>query len=378
MRTSDLTPAVLKDLRRPRPFPAISLLMPTHRARPDNEQDPIRLRNLLGEAVRRLKEDPAVDRESRIRLERQLDEDTVLRLFDAQRAEDGLLVLLAPDEDPQAWQFVSPHDIPERVEITTTYLTRNLVAAHLYARPYWVLVLDQEESRLYLAHAGSLTEVTAHGFPARPQVPDREDALPGPAYGTDRTGYRAARVAQYVSDVEERLARAMTDRNLPLVLVGSPELTTAFQKISRHAGATVGGLELTGAEQHAVPQLEKRLEPVFRKIREDRARQARTELDAARGRKAYVAGLAEVWHTVMDHRAALVLVEEGLRAAGRAEENHQLHVVDVPEDEPAPEGVDTDIVDSLVEAALDADTEVRFVPDGTLPDGVGIAGTLRY
>ncbi|MFI9625990.1 hypothetical protein [Streptomyces sp. NPDC052042] len=378
MRTSDLTPAVLKDLRRPRPFPAISLLMPTHRARPDNEQDPIRLRNLLGEATRRIKEDPAVDRDTCLRLERQLDEDAVLRLFEAQRSEDGLLLLFAPGEDPQAWQFVSPHDVPERIEITTTFLTRNLVAAHLYARPYWVLVLDQEESRLYLAHAGNLTEVAAHGFPAEPQVPSRDDAIPGPAYGTDRTGYRAARVGQYVSDIEERFARAMTDRNLPMILVGSPELTTAFGKISRHTGATVGTLELTGAEKHAVPQLEKRLEPVFHKIREERAAQARRELDAARGRKAFVAGLAEVWHTVVDHRAALVLVEEGLRAAGRADENHQLHIVDVPEGEPAPEGVETDIVDSLVEAALDADSEVRFVPDGTLPDSVGIAGTLRY
>ncbi|MFF9348760.1 hypothetical protein [Streptomyces sp. NPDC014734] len=378
MRTSDLTPAVLKDLRRPRPFPAISLLMPTHRTRPDNEQDPIRLRNLLGEAARRVREDPSVDRESRLRLERQLDESAVLRLFDAQRAEDGLLVLLAPDDDPQAWQFCSPHDVPERIEVTDTFLTRNLVAAHLFARPYWVLVLDQEESRLYLAHAGNLTEATGHGFPAQPQVPSREDAIPGPAYGTERTGYRAERIAQYVTDIEERFTRAMSERRLPLVLVGSPELTTAFEKVSRHTGATVGRLDLTGADKHAVPQLEQRLAPVFEKIREDRAARAREELDAARGRKAYVAGLAEVWNSVMGHRAALVLVEEGLRAAGRADENHQLHIVDVPPGEPAPEGVETDIVDSLIEEALDADTEVRFVPDGTLPDGVGIAGALRY
>ncbi|MFB7915680.1 hypothetical protein [Streptomyces sp. NPDC056061] len=378
MRTSDLTPAVLKDLRRPRPFPAISLLMPTHRTRPANEQDPIRLRNLLGEAVRRLKEDPSVDREGRMRLERQLDEDAVRRLFDAQRPEDGLLVLLAPDDDPQAWQFRSPHDIPERIEVTDTFLTRNLVAAHLYARPYWVLVLDQEECKLYLAHAGNLTEVDDHGFPARPQVPSREDAIPGPAYGSDRTGYRAERIAQYVTDIEERFTAAMSERRLPLVLVGSPELTTAFEKVLRHTGAVAGRLDLTGADKHAIPQLEQRLEPVFGKIREDRAAQARADLDAARGRKAYVAGPAEVWHTVMEHRAALVLVEEGLRAAGRADANHQLHIVDVPAGEPAPEGVETDILDSLIEEALDADTEVRFVPDGTLPDGVGIAGTLRY
>lgn len=56
----ELTPAVLASLRRPRHYPAVSVLVPTHRRKPDNAQDPIRLRNLLAGAAKELEADPAV------------------------------------------------------------------------------------------------------------------------------------------------------------------------------------------------------------------------------------------------------------------------------------------------------------------------------
>ncbi len=55
-----LSPATLTELRRPRPYPAVSVLTPTHRREPDNAQDPVRLRNVLAEAKKQLEADPAV------------------------------------------------------------------------------------------------------------------------------------------------------------------------------------------------------------------------------------------------------------------------------------------------------------------------------
>ena len=52
----------VKDLAKltPSGYPAVSLLMPIHRTPPENRQDPIRLRNLLSEAKRRLEDDDTV------------------------------------------------------------------------------------------------------------------------------------------------------------------------------------------------------------------------------------------------------------------------------------------------------------------------------
>lgn len=50
MDTDALTPGLLQELRATRPYPALSLTMPTHRRAPDNAQDAVRLRNLVAEA----------------------------------------------------------------------------------------------------------------------------------------------------------------------------------------------------------------------------------------------------------------------------------------------------------------------------------------
>ena len=60
-----LSPTTLTELRRPRPYPAVSVLTPTHRREPENAQDPVRLRNVVAEAKKQLEADPAVTRERR-------------------------------------------------------------------------------------------------------------------------------------------------------------------------------------------------------------------------------------------------------------------------------------------------------------------------
>lgn len=55
-----LSPATLSELRRPRAYPAVSVLTPTHRREPENAQDPVRLRNVVAEAKKQLEADPAV------------------------------------------------------------------------------------------------------------------------------------------------------------------------------------------------------------------------------------------------------------------------------------------------------------------------------
>ncbi|MEK8142037.1 hypothetical protein NKH18_03490 [Streptomyces sp. M10(2022)] len=73
MDTDALTSGLLQELRATRPYPALSLTMPTHRRAPDNAQDAVRLRNLVAEAGTRLDADPQVTRETRTAIKEQLD-----------------------------------------------------------------------------------------------------------------------------------------------------------------------------------------------------------------------------------------------------------------------------------------------------------------
>lgn len=125
----DLSPATLAGLRRPRPYPAVSVLTPTHRREPDNAQDRVRLRNAVAAAKKQLEEDPAVSRDRRAEVSLELDR--ALAEIDLTYAEDGLAIFAAPGEH-QVWTL--SRSVPERVVLSDTFLTRNLVAAQAAER----------------------------------------------------------------------------------------------------------------------------------------------------------------------------------------------------------------------------------------------------
>jgi peptide subunit release factor 1 (eRF1) len=97
------------------------------------------------------------------------------------------------------------------------------------------------------------------------------------------------------------------------------------------------------------------------------------ELESARGRKEFAAGVDEVWQNAREGRVRLLAVEENYRVTVR--DDHGDHLIPADSDD-----LDAreDIVDEIVEQCLETGADVRFVPDGTLNDATGIAGVLRY
>lgn len=94
---SDLTPEILAALRTPRPYPAITLAMPTERDFPFGEKDRIMLRDLTIEAKRQLAEDPDVERGAALELrDRMLVPDVIEDATDPVRAHDALVIYVTP------------------------------------------------------------------------------------------------------------------------------------------------------------------------------------------------------------------------------------------------------------------------------------------
>ncbi|MEY9962198.1 hypothetical protein ABIA33_000219 [Streptacidiphilus sp. MAP12-16] len=370
MHTIELTPAVLEDLRRPRRYPAVSLLMATHRREPDNAQDPIRLRNLLAEAKKRIAADPEVSRESRIDLERQLDQ--AASQVDLVHAEDGLLILVAAGEH-QVWQFAAPTAPPERVLLESTFLTRNLIAARQYRRPYWVLTLSLQAARLWEGTEDAFAPVTGHGFPVEPEIPDPQDAIPGPNFGNRPSSKRDERVRQYLRSVDSALGKALAAERRPVFVVGAIGDVTRFEEESDHQVDVAGRLDHGGLDQVTGHQLAELLRPTFAAHAKARTAWALDRLDAARGQRLFAGGVDEVRQMVRAGRVALLLVEEHLQVSAEAVGEHLV----VPSGGTTRATVD-DVVDSIVEAAADSGAEVRFVPDDTLSDDGRIAAALRY
>ncbi|MGW7524374.1 baeRF3 domain-containing protein [Streptomyces sp. NPDC054783] len=360
-----LSPATLAELRRPRPYPAVSVLTPTHRREPENGQDPVRLRNVVTEARKRLEADPAVTRERRAEIEKQLER--ALAEVDLAHAEDGLVIFAAPGEH-QVWSLA--RTVPERVVFSDTFLTRNLVSAQAAERPFWVLSVSADRATLWSGGPDRVVEDRSGGFPL---VHGQEnfDAERRMQIGDQPSIFSDEATRQFLREADTALGTVLREQPRPLYVTGEQAALSLLDEAGSVARSAVhvphGGL--AHADPNAVWQ-------ALRPVLEEEARKDTTsvmgELTSARGHKAFAAGVDELWQNAREGRVRLLAVEENYRTTVRDDGDHLVPA------EPGDLDARDDIVDEIVEQCLETGADVRFVPDGTLGDANGIAGVLRY
>ncbi|MFJ3328806.1 chemotaxis protein [Streptomyces griseus] len=371
MDTDALTADLLRELRATRPYPALSLTMPTHRKAPDNAQDPVRLRNLVAEAGHRLDADPEVSREVAAALRAQLER--AAAEVDPRGALDSLVILATTDEYG-IWQL--PRTAPERVVLSDTYLTRNLVAAKAQTRPFRALTVAADHATLWIGTGDGIRPEKTGGFPlTAPKEapnPQREERI-----GDTPSTFTDEETRNFFRDVDEKLRAVLADDPRPLYLMGLAPALALLDEVGTGSGSALGRVSKGAPADLSPAEVLRELRPALDEGVRLAAAEVETRLDHARGAHSFAGGLDEVWAAVREGRAGLVAVEEHFQAAVQVTDEHL---------EPVPEGstqtadgtIREDIVDELVEAALDSGADVVFVEDGSLAEYGRIAAALRY
>ncbi|QIQ06447.1 chemotaxis protein [Streptomyces liangshanensis] len=365
-----LTPDVLRELRTPRPYPAVSLTMPTHRRDPYHDQDTVRLRNLLAEAWRRLEEEPGLDRAARTAVKSRIGR--AVAEVDLRRTLDGLLIL-ADTLDYRIWYL--PREVPEQVVVSDTYLTRNLVAATAQSRPYWVLSVAADRATLWDGSGDTLDERHDDGFPMSPPRdtwdPEREERVGDPG------AFRDEETRQFLRSVDRATASVLARHPRPLYVVGLAPALALLEDAGSATHGAAGRLVKGGLAEGPASVLRREIGPVRDAHDRREQRELFDKLDAAKGRRAFAAGLDEVWESVRERRAEVIAVEDHYRQSVRISEGHLVPVEGRDGQGPGVR-VQDDIVDELVESALDGGAEVVFLPDDALAGQERIAAVLRY
>ncbi|MFJ4923874.1 chemotaxis protein [Streptomyces sp. NPDC088725] len=370
MDSNALTPDVLRELRATRTYPAVSLTMPTHRGEPNSEEDAVRLRNLLADAGHRLEADPDVPRQARTAVREQLGK--AVADVDLRATLDGL-VIFADAQEYQVWYL--PRFVPERVVLSDTYLTRNLVAAAAQSHPYWVLGVAAGGATLWSGSGDSLHEHHGDGFPMAPS-PDTWDAEREQRIGDTPSTFSDEETRRFLRLADNAVGTVLARQPRPLYLAGlAPALALLEQAGSAATRAAVGRLVKGGLTEGPAPVLLKELRPVMEEHGRRKTDGMLTRLDDARGRRTFAAGLDEVWESVREKRAEVVALEESYRLTVRVRDGHLVAVVD---ESATGQDIRDDIVDELVETALDGGAEVVFLPEDSLATHDRVAAVLRY
>src|SRR5690606_9297032 len=340
----------LSELRKPRTYPAVSVLMPMRRAFPGDRRDPGALRGVLAEVRRMLRDDDRVTPDAAEEVVRGLER--AAGEVDPHREAEGVALFAAPGGEHHAFTIGQPVD--ERIIVDSGFATRDLVAEHTRTPRYWLLCLSGGGARLWDGRDGRLAEHARDGFPVVPGQGDAEG---------EAGDERLREVVRAAADAAERvLAR---DRRPLIVASGIRGQALFDEQAGPHV--TVAGRVHGDFEGASPATLAEAARPALAAYEDLREVGVLSELEAARRIDRYASGLLDVSRLVEEGRGEHLVVERGYYAPAVR-----------PRGGEGGADVGGDAVDDVIATTLDYGGEVTFVSDGFLVDHGRIALVTRY
>jgi hypothetical protein len=350
-----------------RGYPALSILVPTHRTSPDNQQDPIRVKNLVDEAKNRLLEE--FNQRELAPLFEKLD--ALVDEIDYVYALDGLAIFVSNDF---AKKYYIPFMLKPRVVVDETFATRDLVRAMNRTNRYWVVALSEQPSRLFEATRETLVEVNDFDFPM--ELGRKGGERGAQAVRMSQGAYRDEHHRKFFRDVVDGVVAARQEDNLPVVVVGVDRYIAFFRELFPQSEAIIA--TVNGNYDHATAhEIGEVVWPQVKDAFMNKRNDVLDELGTAVGARQFVSTVGEVWEYAHDGRGSVLVVEDNFKYPARiSEDGRRITKVEQEEIE-APDVVD-DAVDEIIEAVMLQGGRVEFVDDGTLSDHRGIALITRY
>ncbi len=347
-------------------YPSVSIILPTYRTAPENQKDPIRVKNLVKEAENRLLQeftwreiDPLMFRLNGL-----------VEHIDYQYTTEGLVIYANKDF---ARAFAQPFKPNEQVVVDETFATRNLVLALNRTQRYWLLTLSENTTRLFEGVRDSLTEITEGGFPMTNEGLGTPTGLPG-GMGFDRSTYRDEKNREFYSSVDAAFKEFMSDDELPLVVAGVDRNLAFFQEVSNHTSSIIGTLK-GNYDYTSTHELTELVWPLVKANRTVQVEEVLSELDAAISAQRYATSITEVWHMAQEGRGSTLIVETNFHYPARVDETGMFLT---PAEDPTVPGVIDDAVDNLIETVMSKGGKVVFVDDDVLEKYQHVAMILRY
>jgi hypothetical protein len=367
----------------------VSLLMPTHRTGRETNQDPIRFKNLLGDAEAALIAGGRQPADVRQQLEplRQLIDDPSFWAHQDQ----GLATFCLPEE-------THVYGVPFSLS------TQVMVGPHAYLVPlipivsedvrFYVLALSPKRVRLLEGTRHTARVLDLPGWPENfrqlasyiekePQLQFHTETAPHgsgrarPAMfhghpGADESTERKQRLLEYCRLIDQRLQKVVRGDRVPLVLACDERLAAIYRKASHYprvVGNPLAGNPDTRKSAELCHEAGRLLEPLVFKARE----QARTRYHEAAAHGQAAERLDAVLPAAHQGRVDTLLVAAEVELWGQYDPNHRrldLH------DRPGPH--DEELVNLATVVAYRQGAVVYALPQEHMPDNQSAVAVLWY
>lgn len=363
--------------------PCLSLYQPTHRAHPDNRQDPIRFENLvrslgesLGQKYSRREIGPLLEPFHSLARDKTF----------WNQALDGLAVLRSANA-LRVYRLQRP--VPELAVAADSFHVKPLIRILQSADRYQILGLSLKEIRLFDGNRDVLDEVElepalTETIAAAAEREDRETHVRTLANGSGPTAgvrWGVGSKAGTADKDRERFFRTV-DRvilehhsrpaGVPLLLAALPEHHHAFRRITRNGFLLEDGLDVH-PDALSTAELRERAWRVLEPHYLTRLAGLVEMFERARSRELGTGDPAEAAYNAVTGRVATLLVDADRHLPGRIDPTTGF----IETDDLADPTTD-DLLDDIGERVLRNGGQVVIVPTERMPTESGIAAIYRY
>ena len=369
----DMTTGILDD---PTP-PCLSLMQPTHRRVTENDQDPIRFRNLVKELEAGL-----LERLPKAEVQALLEpfHDLAAGRDFWNHNHDGIAVLANQDLF-RVYRLQYP--VPERAVVADSFHVKPLLRTLQATDHFQVLALSREDVHLYEGSESSMDEVPLHPDVPRTitdalgdQLTERFTNFHAGGGGTAIHHGHGGRGDQLDLDAERyfrAVDRAVTEHHskpsgLPLILAALPEHHHMFREVSRNPHLVGEALPVHPDALDSLDELRRRALDLFEPHRRARLAELSERFGTARANGSGDEDPAAIARAAVAGRVDTLLLEEGREYPGH---------VDPATGEVDPDGAD-DVLDDLGQIVTSMGGMVLLVPAEAMPTTSGAAAIHHY
>jgi Bacterial archaeo-eukaryotic release factor family 3 len=365
--------------------PCLSLYQPTHRRRPENQQDTIRFRNLVKELTTSLREKyPAIDTQ------------LLLKPFEALAQDDAFwnhtLEGLAVMGGPTLFRvFRLQRTVAELAVVAESFHTKPLRRFLQSVGRFQILGLSLGRIQLFEGNRDALDEIDPAAGVPRSITEALGDELTAPhltvaSYGGVGQGStpmhhgHGGKKDQVQTDAERffrAVDRAVLEHHsrpsgLPLILAALPEHHHLFRQVSHNPFLMAEGLSIN-PDALSLDQLRERAWQVVEPQYQSRLAKLANEFAEARSNGLGSDDLTQVAQAAAAGRVATLMIESDRQIAGRLDRaTGRVEVADLSHPQ-----VD-DLLDDMGELVEKMGGQVLVIPAEQMPGRTGLAATYRY
>lgn len=341
----------------------VSIIFNTHRTKPDNEQDPIRLKNLLKEAEERLIADVGDDQAHATMKLLQECVETIDHNFNLES-----MVLFANAQFSDVARL--PIAVEDRVVIDDTFATRDLVRAMNLESAYYLLVFSRQQARLLEAFNDRLVREVGGAFPFENTV-----YTTNPVQQTDSERLDNL-LEEFFNRVDKHLQTALQEHPLPVVLVSDQRNLEHYRKVSNQPEfilTTIHGSKDNESAQRIILDAWEEVQQTIQQRIQDRL----GALETAQGQGKVLSDYTDIWKAIQEGRGQTLYVQQDLfQPALVDKEQYNILLLDAIERK-EPGAVD-DLIDEMIEQNRHFGGDTVFLEGDQLEPYQGLALITRY